>query len=233
MEKDANSIASTFGSERSGDEFEDAVSDTPILDTGELQILQLALEDYGESNSLSIPKQTHMPSSLVCESVYGNPLSEEIAAATVPPGNDGLMRYCTVIPDDFCTKGKLSAGLNKKDFDLTNGSIKPRRASLPLTQSQLFTSLTKIDGPDGPRYIFNGVLNGWPSLRTFELVELEKKRSIGPVTAPDYISSIRHTWAHYWSADKEGASGISPAIKDTSKIYRAKMRGAPWTSIGW
>jgi hypothetical protein len=229
MINDWTSTISSLGSEGSDEEFEN------FLDSGELQILQLTLEDGGSlSKSIYEPGQNQiLPPSLAFDAVYGQPLSELEAAATVPPGSDGLMRYATVIPDNFCSKGILVAGLNKRDFDLTNGLIKPRRASLPLTQSQLFRSLTKIDGPDGPRYIFNGILNGWPSLRHFELVALEKKRSLGSLTAPDYMNSIPQSWAHYWSAEKEGAAGVSPAIKDATKIYRAKLRGAPWTSMGW
>jgi hypothetical protein len=127
----------------------------------------------------------------------------------------------------------LIGGLNNRDFDLDNGTIKPQRASLLVTQTQLFSSLTKIEGPDGPRFIFNGVLNGWPSLRNFELIGLEKKFSIGPLTAPDYMSSIVNTWDHHWSADKDGKAGVSPTIEDQNKMFRAKLRAAPWSSVGW
>jgi hypothetical protein len=167
------------------------------------------------------------------ESSYGKPLSPEEAAKAVPPGDEGLIRYALVLPDNFLSNGKLFSGLNKRDFDLDNGAIKPRRPSLPITMSDLLTSLTKVNGKDGPRYIFNGVLNGWPSLRQFELIEIDKKRSLGPLHPPDYFHTLRHTWSRYWRADKEGKEGISPAIKDRSRVYRAKLRGASWTSIGW
>jgi hypothetical protein len=100
--------------------------------------------------------------------------------------------------------------------------------------SELMTSLTKLVGEDGQvRYIFSGVLNGWPSLRQFELIEIDKKRSLGPLHPPDYFHTLRHTWSRYWRADKEGKDGISPAIRDRNRVYRAKLRGAPWTSLGW
>ena len=70
-------------------------------------------------------------------------------------------------------------------------------------------SLTKVSDEGGRRYIFNGILNGWPSLRHFELIRLEKKRSLpGGVQPPDYImNSIGKTWTSHWSADVEGKKG--------------------------
>jgi hypothetical protein len=228
MKSETTSAASSqasFGSDE--DDLNEIIDDG----TGEFRILTETLEEL-DSTAPVLPPNS---SSLLGGPFYGNRLSEEEAAALVPPGEDGLVRHAIVIPDNFCTDGKLTGGLNKRDFDLENGAIKPRRPSLPVTQTQLLTSLTKIEGPDGggPRYIFNGALNGWPSLRNFELISLEKKRSLGPLTAPDYMNSMRGTWSHYWSSEKEGKAGISPAIKDKNKIYRAKLRGAPWSSLGW
>lgn len=217
-----------------GSDYEDAIGDHMEIDSGELRILVETLQDFkdAQSSSIDIASPTQL-TSLQSEAVYGKLLSEEEAAAVVPPGEDGLVRHAIVIPDGFCTHGKLIGGLNKRDYDLANGAIKPRRATLPVTHTELLSSLTKIEGPEGPRYIFNGVLNGWPSLRNFELIQLEKKRSLGPITPPDYMNKIQQTWCHYWSANKEGKDGISPAIKDKNKIFRAKLRGAPWSSVGW
>jgi hypothetical protein len=220
------------------------------ISLGELMVLSKDLQDKAATTdqgtvsstasssdqSSSVRKDfvvARLLTSLHVESHYGEPLSEEDAIIAVPTGDDGLLRHAIVIPDKFCTKGKLIAGLNPRDFDVSTGSIKPRRASLPLTQSQLFTSLTKVPGPKGPRWIFHCVLNGWPSLRNFELVELEKKRSLGPLTPPDYLNAIGNTWSRYWSVEEDGRNGVSPAIRDTTKIYRAKLRGAPWSSVGW
>jgi len=146
--------------------------------------------------------------SLNIEQSYGHPLSPEAAAEAVPIGSDGLIRYAIVIPDDFCIDGKLISGLNKRDFDLGKGAIKPRRPSLPITKTNLLRSLTKLNGEGGPRYIFSGILNGWPSLRHFELIGLEKKRNLGRVQPPDYImDSIGKTWTPHWRAEKEGREG--------------------------
>lgn len=206
------------------------------IDQGELKLLQADLEGDGttvdtkEEPSLSESVLT----SLDMQSSYGKPLSPEEAVKAVPPGDGGLVRYALVVPDNFCDHGRLTSGLNNRDFDLENGTIKPRRPSLPITMSELMTSLTKVVGEHGqPRYIFNGILNGWPSLRQFELIEIDKKRSLGPLHPPDYFHTLRHTWSRYWRNDKEGKEGKSPAIRDRNRVYRAKLRGAPWTSLGW
>mmetsp|Transcript_26534 Transcript_26534/g.64671 ORF Transcript_26534/g.64671 Transcript_26534/m.64671 type:complete len:484 (+) Transcript_26534:125-1576(+) len=168
------------------------------------------------------------------EALYGPLLDADQAAAAVPEGKEGLVWHAIVIPDDFIVNGKLVSGLNKRDFDLQAHEIKPRRASLPVTQTQLFSALSKVEGSKGPRFIFNGVLNGWPGLKTFELVRLEFKRSLGPlVAAPDYMKSFAKIWGHHWSVAQEGAAGVAPEIKDKSKIYRATLRAAPWTREGW
>lgn len=199
------------------------------IDSGEFRILVESLEDLQVQDSAAFTQLT----SLQSNAVYGKPLSEEEAAAAVPPGEDGFVWHAIVIPDTFCTNGKLISGLYKKDYDIEKGTVKPRRGSLPVTYSELFSSLTKIKGPKGPRYIFNGVLNGWPSLRNFELIQLEQKRSLGPLTPPDYFNKMQQTWSRYWNADREGKDGIPPLLNNKTKIFRAKLRGAPWSSIGW
>jgi len=177
------------------------------------------------------------PSSLDVQSVYGKPLSEDKARAIMPQETsaDGLVWYCTIIPNDYVVDGKLRLrGLNARDFHHQTQEIKSRRPSLPLTVSDFFSSITKVEEDDGSsRFIFNGILNGWPSLKVFEVVGVDKKRSIGPLTAPDYLSSSRLTWQNHWDLNKDGKQGNAPQIVDTNKIYRAKLRGPGWTSRGW
>mmetsp|Transcript_17395 Transcript_17395/g.47993 ORF Transcript_17395/g.47993 Transcript_17395/m.47993 type:complete len:320 (-) Transcript_17395:2392-3351(-) len=212
--------------------------DVEMDPTGELRYLSTLIE---EENSLLIdsePKDKNQAPSLRVVQSYGNPLSPEEASEAVPIGSDGLIRHAIVVPDNFCVNGKLLDGLNKRDFDVKKATIKPRRATLPILKKDLMSSLTKVDGEDGPRYIFNGVLNGWPSLRHFELIALEKKRSLpgipGRVQPPHYImDTFGKAWSSHWSSDKEGKQGIPPEIADTDKIYRATLRGASWTSLGW
>ena len=226
--------------------FSDALSEeTPemmALDAGELAYLSSSMMDLDVDESKGANahddelkrSDSLLLTSLNTDASYGKPLSHEEAAKRMPPGNEGLMRHALVLPDNYFRKNKLMGGLNPRDFNKEDGSIKPRRATLPLTMTQLLSSLTKVDGPNGPRWIFHGVLNGWPSLRTFELVALDKKRSIGPLSAPAQMNSHRLNWSKHWHVDKEGASGIPPNFEqDPNKIYLAKLRGAPWTSNGW
>ena len=217
------------------------------LADGELLTLVNALED-----SVAIPLAAEITSSLRQSfsnisdvgsgGFYGQPLSPEHAAAEMPVGDLGLKWNATVIPNEFFVDGKLLPGLNTKDFDLDNKTIKPRRASLPVTESDLFSSLTKIDGPDGPRYIFHACLNGWPGLQSpMELVALEQKRDANTIPNPkDFLKASpkdllmgKIPWTTTWQASVEGAKGIAPALKDHGRIHRAKLKAAPWSAIGW
>ena len=165
---------------------------------------------------------------------YGNPLSAKDAAAEMPDGNEGLIWNATVIPNMFFVDGKLRHGLNRKDFDLDNKTIKPRRASLPITETDLFSSITKIEAPDGrKRYIFHGVLNGWPALQNLELLALEQKRDLNAIPNPKDLLMGKISWTTVWQASVEGAKGIEPALKDRTRIHRAKLKAAPWSAIGW
>lgn len=168
------------------------------------------------------------------EAFYGHPLSPEKAAEEMPMGVEGLEWNATIIPDAFFVDGKLRRGLNKKDFDLETKTIKPRRASIPVTAEDFFSSITEIDGPDGmKRYIFHGVLNGWPALQTLELIALEQKRGMNVIPSPKDFVTGRILWTNVWEASEEGASGIEPALQDHNKVHRAKLRAAPWSASGW
>ena len=153
--------------------------------------------------------------------------------------NIGLIWYATIVPDEFLVQDGPTLqrrGLHVKDFDLQQHSIKPRRPSLPMTASDLFTSLTKIDGP---RWIFHGMLNGWPSLTTLELIAIQMKRPQGSIASPKDIMTGQLTWMHRWDVTKEGSDGIDPPVQGTSTttmtpcVYRATFRGPPWSSTGW
>ena len=156
--------------------------------------------------------------------------------------NIGLIWYATIVPDEFLVQDGPTLqrrGLHVKDFDLQQHSIKPRRPSLPMTASDLFTSLTKIDGP---RWIFHGMLNGWPSLTTLELIAIQMKRPQGSIASPKDIMTGQLTWMHRWDVTKEGSDGIDPPVQGISTtttttmtpcVYRATFRGPPWSSTGW
>jgi len=167
-------------------------------------------------------------------SMYGKPLPEEEARELVPPNSDGMGWYATIIPDEFFKEGKLARGLNWRDFDVENSAIKPRRPSLPVTASDFFSSITKVDGPDnGSRYIFSGVLNGWPALRHFEVVTLEQRRQASAIPTPKELVSGQILWTHVWKAEQEGKVGVEPNLQDHHRVHRVKLRGAPWSARGW
>ena len=150
------------------------------------------------------------------EASYGRALTIEKASERMPPEEGGFKWQAIIVPDKFIIEGKLLRGLKPRDFDLERKAIKPRRATPPVFLSDLVSSLTKV----GHRYIFYGVLNGWPALRCLELVAVEQKRQIPG-------------WKEVWSVDDEGARGIPLTFPDRNQIYRATLRGAPWTSHGW
>lgn len=201
---------------------------------GELLYLSNSIEQDTTASDDTKECRTRAPSLSVVQS-YGNPLPEEEANKAVPVGSDGLIRHAIVVPDKFCVDGKLISGLNERDFDVERGVIKPRRPTLPITRKDLMSSLTKVNSDGGVRYIFNGVLNGWPSLQHFELIGLEKKRSLpGRVQPPTYLMEYTgKAWVPHWRAEKEGKEGIPPEFTEPGKIYRATLRGASWTSLGW
>ncbi len=187
------------------------VQDEMRLDLGELVYLSKSLDDLDEVRTTDTESTgISQAPSLNTEPSYGEALSSEEALLAVPPGKEGLKRFALVVPDNFCVDGKLMSGLNPRDFDIEKGVIKPRRASLALTKTDLMSSLTTVVGNGGPRYIFNGVLNGWPSLRNFELIGLDKKRSLpGEVQIQNKImrglqSKIMKSfeWTPHWRAGK-------------------------------
>jgi hypothetical protein len=167
---------------------------------------------------------------------YGNPLTEQQAVHAMPEGGDGgLIWNALVVPNEFIQNGKLIKGLSERDFHVEQQTIKPRRSTLPIFVSDFFGSLTKIlPGQHGPRWIFHGVLNGWPALTCLELVSIQARRNQEGLlgTAKD---AVKGKWVHYWRADREGKDGIDPTIpkNDNPVCYQAKLRGAPWTAIGW
>lgn len=166
---------------------------------------------------------------------YGHPLSVADANDLVPSGDGGLVWQATIIPDEYVIHGKMKRGMNHRDFDPETRAIKPRRATLPLTASDFFASLTKINGPaqGQSRYIFHGMLNGWPGLRTLELISVERRRQSLSLPSPIELISGQIVWVKTWSADEEGRCGLDPSLQEPHRIYQVKLRGAPWSGAGW
>eukprot|EP00978_Attheya_sp_CCMP212_P021557 scaffold63082_cov54-Attheya_sp.AAC.2 len=166
-------------------------------------------------------------------SLYGCPVSPEKATILMPPGSTGLVWHANIVADDYIKHGKLQ-GLYSRDLDPLTEAIKPRRATLPITASDFFSSLVKVGGDQRTpcRWLFSGVLNGWPSLTCLEVVAIAKRRRKRAKTlTPKDI--IRLQWRHHWSVEIEGKEGIEPSYPDEMHEVRATLRTAPWASKGW
>ncbi|CAB9505114.1 expressed unknown protein [Seminavis robusta] len=171
--------------------------------------------------------------SLSTESAYGHPLSVEEAEKRIPSGAGGLQWHVMLINGDpFHEDGNLKKGLNPRDFNLETKTIKPRRANLPILATDFYSSLTRVEGPDDPRFIFHGVLNGWPSLQTFEVVKIERKRNKEFVRPSEIIKGQR-VWVPIWQAEVEGKQRLDPTITESGLIFRLTLRGPGYTSKGW
>ncbi len=88
----------------------------------------------------------------VTASVYGQRISAEAAAALVPPSKHGLIWHARLVRDDFHDPAVTTAA----------GRVKARRPMPVVTQTDFFSSLSKTADH---RWIFSGVLNGWPGLQ--------------------------------------------------------------------
>jgi hypothetical protein len=105
--------------------------------------------------------------------------------------------------------------------------IKPRRPSLPVSANDFVSSLTTLEydiSSDGsslptstkvsrqPRYIFHGILNGWPGLRTLELISLEYRRNTSNVIpSPRELLSGQLLWVKAWSINDTISTTSSPS----------------------
>jgi hypothetical protein len=186
-----------------------------------------------ESKKDGDPKAEQRAKTLSLESAYGNPLSVEDAEKLMPPGEGGLIWHSLLIKGEpFDKNGNLQKGLNPRDFDLEKKKLKARRPSLPVLAKNFYSSLTRIEGPKGPRFIFHGILNGWPSLQTFEVISIQRRRNAHEFVNPAALLKGQRVWAHMWSSEVEGAKGIDPVIREKGSLFRIKFRSAPWTAKG-
>lgn len=170
---------------------------------GELKVLFGSLEKESAPLTEKLEKalsESLLPKGLSRESAYGHPLSEEEAAKRVPPGHGGIQWHSLLINADsaFQEDGTLHKGLTPRDYDMEKKTIKPRRASLPILAKDFYKSLTRVEGPKGPRFIFHGILNGWPSLQTFEVLKVERKRD-KIFVRPAHIFAGLRVWGAYES----------------------------------
>lgn len=224
---------------KSDDETSSSTTSDDVAD-GELHLLHQGLEEPCAPLAPDVKQELkrNFSSCLLGdeESYYGHPLSPQEAVARLPTSDTpGHVWNVTIVPDQFIVNGKLTRGLNKRDFDMERRAIKPRRASLPVAKTDFFSSLVKVPGSskDGspPRYIFHGVLNGWPALTCLELLSLEQKRHATSIPTPKDLVTGQIVWTHVWQSGLD--SNCDPALSDHTRVYRAKLRAAPWSARGW
>lgn len=139
-------------------------------------------------------------------SVYGKPVTQVQAAALVPPGTEGLRWHAQLVRPDYSHPKHTTAP----------GVIKPRRPVPTVLESDFFNSLTKT--ADG-RWIFSGVLNGWPALQAFELESITTK--VRRLTGSD----IKRTW-------NKGSNTV-PAFPKKAKYARVTLRAPAWSTVGY
>ena len=124
-------------------------------------------------------------------------LQSEREVELVPPDEGGLKWHALVLADSYAMPEKHC---------LPDGSLKPRRPLPHARAADFFSSLTRT--ADG-RYIFPGVLNGWPALTNLE------RRSLTLKVSKLGVPSIRRVW---------NAGDAAPPV--TAKAVRATLRAA-------
>jgi len=202
---------------------DDTVSTEP---SGEIKVLIQSLEDHSLSVDVCLNDDSSVPEQKVVVledagfSLYGKPLSVEEASLQFPVGtaSQGMVFHATLIPDELFQDPKaLAKNLKPGDYDAVHRVLKPRRPSLPVRSSRFFSSLTRV----GPRFIFSGVLNGWPALRCFEVVAIARH------------STFPGRWTKIWKSKEEGSRGIGPKLPHSNCVYRVTLVAPSWTAKGW
>jgi len=160
-------------------------------------------------------------------SLYGKPIEQskikKIMNWEDKEGEDGgLIWRALILPANFdksfAKNGKLTM-LTSNHYDAKNHCIKPRRGMLAVTENDFFSSLTIVDtGGKTPRWVFSGVLNGWPGLTCLELRKIEFKGAFP-------------TWREHWNATE----GVNPTYPKGHLIteVRAKLLAPSWSAYGW
>ena len=186
--------------------------DGSIIDEDDDDVEDAVLPSVSESTLEQLEKDGLSESHL---SVYRQPCTPEEAAAQYPAGGGGLIYHAQLLNIGFA-KEWLKA-FNKK-FTSDKGVIKPRRALPPVLADDFFASLVRT--ADG-RWMFSGVLNGWPALRCLELTSLT------------FVSFKNRTKVkRVWSA---GAGVEAPRMPDEGSVgsVRATLVAPPWSATGY
>jgi hypothetical protein len=136
-------------------------------------------------------------------------------SALVPASRRGLIWHAQLVRDTYHDPGVTTAP----------GKIKPRRPVPTVTESEFFSSLTETSDH---RWIFNGVLNGWPGLRAFEVL------SITCVKRAKYSLIGRTSLVRWWDAHQQPAAK-PPTFPDAARVQsvRITLRAPAWSTVGY
>jgi len=138
---------------------------------------------------------------------YGLPLAPTEAAAILPPGAGGLIWHAVLAGESWTDVDHCSA----------DGAIKARRHILPVRAHDFFSSLVQTN--DG-RWLFTGILNGWPGLSCIELLLIQHRDL-----------RRRSRIVDSWSA--EDPKREEPCFPPKVLAAGATLRMAPWSAFGW
>ena len=147
---------------------------------------------------------------------YGEKISPE-KGDEIMEGDNGLVYYAILVSDEYCDPKHCTE----------DGSLKSRRPMPHVRTRDFFASLAKTE--EG-KWVFNGVLNGWPALTTLELLKMEyvyKEKGI-------MLSKV------YWESG-EGGSSESPYFPEAGLAFflkkptsvRITLRKPAWSSVGY
>ena len=172
-------------------------------------------------------------------SLYRNPLSIATIKDIMKPDKEddpegGLIWKANIVPDnydkDFKKKGNLKM-CTKNNYDAANQCIKPRRGNLLVKESDFFNSLVCFTDEDENddfdlfqrrvRWVFSGVLCGWPGLQLLELIKIEYKRAI-PLSK--YVT--------HWKYNKDDGKPTFPKGLTVSEV-RVVLRSPCYSINGW
>lgn len=186
------------------------------------------------------PNEQFTSPSQCLDSVYGKPNSpEKIQEIMMPQTQHGIEKYgglmwkANLVPDNFDWKFPKNESLrmcSARSYDAANKCIKPRRGNLVVKSSDFFSSIVRISCSSDDfeiyndhrqyRWVFSGVLNGWPALTTLEVLKIEYKKILG-------LNSTTH-----WDAEKATDGPTFPTAKGVSEVW-AVLRAPPYTASGW
>lgn len=181
-------------------------------------------DEVEEQPSLQSDERVTKPGEAECQlALYGRPVSAEEAARLCPPGTEGLVWHATIVADDASDGGDASKRRGKYETKfLADGSIKPRRGPPLVRATDFFSSL--VQTADG-RWIFSGVLNGWPGLTCLEL------RSVTSRVVGGLMTGLVHKIERTWDATRDGAK--RPAYPQGHQSVRVTLRAPAWTTQGY